>query len=217
MSNTNNILKVARMLRRNGVGPLVVRTGSSSPSNERARTSRAARCKTMCRHEFAKPLLKKDQVSPRALSIARVSAFARVSSTTTEMTGNQEQKGIYPTLAFERVSFVQSQSNFEELRVSSVKSRLKRSSSITTCVTDLLRAPSMIHRTPSMEMLEDFQTLEVQTDATDNMPSMFDRMTSTEMHQDCRKLKIQGSLTLDPGLFNPRSSLFIFQGIEIHD
>ena len=125
---------------------------------------------------------------------------------------------MYPTLvALERVSSVQSQSNFEELRVSSVKSRLKRSSSITTCVMDLLRAPSMIHRTPSMEMLEDFQKLEVQTDATDNMPSMLDRTTSTEIHEDCRKLKIQGSQTLDPGLFNPRSSLFIFQDIDIHD
>ena len=205
------------MLRRNGVGPLVVRTGSSSPSNEQARTPRAARCKTMRRHESAKPLITKDRTWPRALSIARVSAFARVSSTTTEMTGNQEQKGIYPTLAFERVSFVQSQSNFEELRVSSVKSRLKRSSSITTCVTDLLRAPSMIQRTPSMEMLEDFQKLEVQTDATENMPSMFHRTTSTEMPKDCQKIKIKGSQTLDPGLFNPRSSLFIFQDIDIHD
>ena len=205
------------MLRRNGVGPLVVRTGSSSPSNEQARTPRAARCKTMRRHESAKSLITRDQTSPRMLSIARVSAFGRVSSTTTEMTGKQEQKGMYPTLAFERVSSVQSQSNFEELRVSSVKSRLKRSSSITTCVTDLLRAQSTIHRTPSMEMLEDFQKLEVQTDATDNMPSMLDRTTSTEIHEDCRKLKIQGSQTLDPGLFNPRSSLFIFQDIDIHD
>ena len=204
------------MLRRHGVGPLVVRTGSSSPSNEQARTPRAARCKTTRRHEYAKPIITKDQTSPRVLSIARVSAFD-VSSTTTEMTGKQEQKGMYPTLAFERVSSVQSQSNFEELRVSSVKSRLKRSSSITTCVMDLLRAPSVIHRTPSMEMLEDFQKLEVQTDATDNMPSMFHRPTSTEMHEDCQKLKTQGSQTLVPGLFNPRSSLFLFQDIEIQD
>ena len=166
------------MLRRNGVGPLVVRTGSSSPSNEQARTPRAARCKTMRRHEFAKSLITRDQTSPRMLSIARDSAFARVSSTTTEMTGKQEQKGMYPNLAFERVSSVQSQSNFEELRVSSVKSRLKRSSSITTCVTDLLRAQSPIHRTPSMEMLEDFQKLEVQTDTTDNKSSMYHRTSS---------------------------------------
>jgi hypothetical protein len=129
----------------------------------------------------------------------------------------QVYPGMYPTLAFERVSSVQSQSNFEDLRVSSVKSRLKRSSSITTCVMDLLRAPSMIHRTPSMEMLEDFQKLEVQTDATDNMPSMFHRPTSTEMHEDCQKLKGQGSQTLDHGLFHPRSSLFLFQNIEIYD
>ena len=170
----------------------------------------------MRRHEYAGRLITKDQNSPRVLSVARVSAFARVSSTTTEMTGKQEQKGMYPTLAFESVSSVQRQSDFEELRVSSVNSRLKRSSSITTCMMDLLRAPSMIHRTPSMEMLEDFQKLEVQTDETDNMPSMFHR-TPTELHEDCQKLKIQGSQTLDPGLFNPRSSLFLFQDIEIQD
>ena len=199
------------MHRRSGVGPLVVRTGSSSCSNEDARTPRTARFKTMPRHECAKPH-PNDKTPPRVLSIARVD-----SQTNLELTFKKEQKGIDPTLAFERVSSVQSQSNFEELRVSSVKSRLKRSSSITTCVTDLLRASSKIHRTPSMEMLEDFQKLEVQTDATDNMPSMLDRTTSTEMHEDCRKLKIQGSLTLDPGLFNPRSSLFIFQDIDIHD
>ena len=143
----------------------------------------------MRRHEYAGRLITKDQNSPRVLSIARVSAFERVSSATTEITGKQEQKGMYPTLAFESVSSVQRQSDFEELRVSSVNSRLKRSSSITTCVMDLLRAPSMIHRTPSMEMLEDF----------------------------CQKLEIQGSQTLDPGLFNPRSSLFLFQDIEIQD
>ena len=211
-------LHFARMLRRSGVGPLVVRTGSSSCSNEEARTPRTARCKAMRRHEYVKPLLTKDHTSPRVLSSASVSAFARVSSTTTEMTGKQEQEGMYPTLvALERVSSVQSQSNFEELRVSSVKSRLKRSSSITTCVTDLLRAPSMIHRTPSMEMLEDFQKLEVQTDATNNVPSMFHRTTSTEMREDCQKLKVQGSQNLGRGLFNPRLSLFLFQDIEIHD
>jgi hypothetical protein len=171
----------------------------------------------MRRHEYAGRLITKDQNSPRVLSVARVSPFTRVSSATTEMTGKQEQKGMYPTLAFESVSSVQRQSDFEELRVSSVNSRLKRSSSITTCVMDLLRAPSMIHRTPSMEMLEDFQKLEVQTDATDNMPSLFHRTTSTEMHEDCQKLEIQGSQTLDSGLFNPRSSLFLFQDIEIQD
>jgi hypothetical protein len=136
----------------------------------------------MPRHEYAKPLITKDG------EVKRVASSSRVSSTTTEiaeMTVKQEQKGI---LAFERVSFVQSQSNFEELRVSSVESRLKRGSSITTCLMDVLRAPSMIHSTPSMEMLEDFQKLEVQTGAT-----------------------------LDPGFFNPRSALFLFQDIEMHD
>ena len=205
------------MLRRSGVGPLVVRTGSSSSSNEQARTPRAARCKTMPRHEYAKPLITNDQTSPRVLSIAKVSAFPRASSNTTEfaeMTGKQEQKGI---LAFERVSSVQCQSVFDELRLSSVERRLKRGSSITTCVMDVLLAPSMIDSTPSMEMLEDFQKLEVQTDGTDNMPSLCHRTTSTEMHEDCQKLKVPGSQTLDPGLFNPRSALFLFQDIEMYD
>jgi hypothetical protein len=213
---TNSTRNVAPMLRRSGVGPLVVRTCSSSSSNEHARTSRAARCKTMPRHEYAKPLITKDQKHHRASSLA----FSRVSSTTTgiaEMTGKQEQKSMYPTLAFECVSSVQRQSNFYELRVSPVESRLKRGSSITTCVMDVLRAPSMIHSTPSMGMLEDFQKLDVQTDATDNMPPLFHRTTSAEIHEDCEKLKVQGSQTLDPGLFNPRSALFLFQDIEMHD
>ena len=42
---------------------------------------------------------------------------------------------------------------------------------------------------------------------------MFHRTTSTEMHEDFQKLKAQGSLTLDPGLFNPRSSLFLVEDI----
>ena len=100
------------------------------------------------------------------------------------MTGKQEQKDNDPTLAFELVSSVQSQSNFEELRVSSVKSRLKRNSSISTCMRALLHVPAMMHRTPSMEMIEDFQNLEVQTDAADDMPSMFHRTQSTEVHED---------------------------------
>jgi hypothetical protein len=147
---------MATMLRRSGVGPLVVRTGESSSSDEHVKTSRAAGCKTIPRHEYAKPVITNDKYFPRArvLPIAKVLAFSRVSSTTTdiaEMTGRQEQKSVYPTLAFERVSSVQR--NFHELRVSSVGSRRP---SITTCVMDLLRGPSTIHRTPSMEMLEDW-------------------------------------------------------------
>ena len=102
---------MAPMHRRSEVGPLVVRTGSSSCSNEEARTPRTARVKTMPRNECAKPL-PNDQTAPRALSTARV-----LSSTNLEMTGKQEQKDNDPTLAFELVSSVQSQSNFEELRV----------------------------------------------------------------------------------------------------
>ncbi len=169
---------MAPMHRRSEVGPLVVRTGSSSCSNEEARTPRTARVKTMPRNECAKPL-PNDQTAPRALSTARV-----LSSTNLEMTGKQEQKDNDPTLAFELVSSVQRQSNFEELRVSSVKSRLKRNSSISTCMRALLRVPAMMHRTPSMEMIEDFQNLEVQTDAADDMPCMFHRTQSTEVHED---------------------------------
>ena len=157
--------------RNSGVGPLFVRTGSSSSSNEQARTPRAARCKTMPRHECAKALITKERL-------------AMFSSTTTELIQKQEQKGIDRTLAVERVSFLQNNSPFEQ----PLESRLKRDSSITTCAKALLRAPSMTHRTPSMKMIEDFQKLEVQTGAT-----------------------------LDPGFFNPRSALFLFQDIEMHD
>jgi hypothetical protein len=45
----------------------------------------------------------------------------------------------------------------------------------------------------------------------------FHRTTSTEMHEDCKKLNVQGAHTLDPGLFNPRSSLFLFEDIEMYD
>ena len=207
---------MARTQRRSGVGPLFIQTGSSPCSNEEARTPRTARCKTMPRHEFSKPLITNYQTSPRVMSIARVSAFP-VSSTTPEPTDKQEHKGIDQTLAFDSVSPVRSQSNFEELRVSSVKRRLTRNSSITTCMSALLRVPSMIHRTPSMELLEDFQKLEVQTDSTDNMPSMFHRTPCTEMLEDRQKVKAQNSHTVDSDLFHPRSSLFLVQDIEIYD
>jgi hypothetical protein len=87
----------------------------------------------------------------------RPKTFTRVPSITRylrEPTGRQVNKGIDPTLAFERVSSCL----FE--RVSSVQSqRLQRDTSITT---DATETPSMIHRTPYTEMLEDFQTLKVQ-------------------------------------------------------
>ena len=117
----------------------------------------------------------------------RPETFTRVPSITRylrEPTGRQVNKGIDPTLAFELVASVQSQSNFDEWCVSSVKSRLKRNSSISTCMRALLRVPSMMHRTPSMEMIEDFQNLQVQTDAADDMPSMFLRTPSTVVHED---------------------------------
>ena len=157
-------------MRCSGVGPLFIRTGSSSSSNDQPRTPRAARCKTMHRHECAKPLITKGGTFTRVPSITRVfsrvssntpepgwafsRAFSRVSSTSPEPTGRQVRKGIDPTLAFERVSSCL----FE--RVASVqRQRLQRGTSITTDATDM---PSMIHRTPSTDMLADFQTLKVQ-------------------------------------------------------
>ena len=176
--NRKHIHNMAPMHRRSGVGPLVVRTGSSSCSNEEASTPRTARVKTMPRHEGAKPLPNDENVR-RSLSTARVR-----SSTNLELAGKQEQKGNDPTLAFVRGSSVQSQSNFEELHLSPVKSRLTRNSSISTCMGALLRVPAMMHRTPSMEMIEDFQNLEVQTDAADDKPSMFHRTPCMEVHED---------------------------------
>jgi hypothetical protein len=151
----------------------------------------------MPRHECAKALITKERL-------------AMFSSTTTELIQKQEQKGIDRTLAVERVSFLQNNSHIEQ----PLKSRLKRDSSITTCAKALLRAPSMTHRTPSMKMIEDFQKLEVPTDAADKS-CMSRRTPSTDM--DFQKLEGQGSQTLDPRLFNPRSSLFLFSDIETYD
>jgi hypothetical protein len=167
-----------------------------------------APCQSACRsdtgvtprHECAKPLITKEKKG------------ALLSATTIELIEKQEEKGIDRTLVFERESSVEKQSHFEQ----PLKSRLKRDSSITTCAKAILRAPSMTHRTPSMKMIEDFQKLEVQTDAADNKSSMFHRTPSTEI-QDFQKLEVQGSQTLHPGFFNSRSSLFLFSDIETYD
>ena len=164
------ITDMAPMFRCSGVGPLFVRTGSSSSSNEQSSTPRAARCKTMHRRECAKPLISKGETFTRVPSVTRVfsrvssntpepgwafsRAFHRVSSTTPEPTGRQVHKGIDPTLAFERVS-----SYLFERGASVQSQRLQRGTSITTDATDM---PSMIHRTSSTDMLANFQTLKVQ-------------------------------------------------------
>ena len=76
-------------------------------------------------------------------------------------------------------------------RVSCVQSqRLQRGTSITTDAADM---PSMIHRAPSTEILGDFQTLKIQGS---------DRETLDRW---------------DPRLFDPRSSLFLFQDMEVYD
>jgi len=146
-------------LRSSGVGPLIVLTDSSPPSNEQARTPRAARCKTM----------------PRIESLR-------------SFQGRRAQEGIDQTLPFRDVSSVNSCSQRHFKSVSSFKSqRPKRCSSITREATDM---PSRIHRTPSTEMLEGFQTL-----------------------------KVQGSKILDPRLFDHRPSLCltVTQDVEIYD
>ena len=176
------------MLRNSGVGPLLVRTGSSSSNNQTAVMPRAERCHTMPRHECAKPLItkqgsftrtpsagRKTNIRPqktftRVPSITTASSFPRDSPTTTELTSKQECSCIDTNFAFERVSSVTSE-------------RPKR------CPSDT-------------------------TDAT-NMPSMIYRVSSTDMFVDFQALNVQGSQTLDPRLFDPRSPQFLFQDIEI--
>jgi hypothetical protein len=104
--------------------------GSSSSNQEKARTSRGECWKTMSRHA----------------STLRYQALI-----TKDRKENKEEKGIDRTLSFDRESSVQNQSHFER----PLKSRLKRDSSITTCVKGLLCTPSMTHRTYSMKMIED--------------------------------------------------------------
>jgi hypothetical protein len=177
------------MARHSGLGPLLVRTGSSSSDNQLASMPRAERCHTMPRHECAKPLIKKlgsftrtpsagrktsltpQKTFTRVPSSASVSSF-RDSSTATELTSKPECSCIDtdPTSANERVCSVTSE-------------RPKRCPSDTTDATNM---PSMIHRTSSTEMFVDFQAL-----------------------------KVQGSQTLDSRLFDPRSPQFLFQDIEI--
>ena len=198
---------MAPTVRRSGVGPLFVQTGTlSSCSIEQARTPRAARCKTMPRHECVKPLITKAEIFTRLPSTTRVSrvpsnkpepgwtfsrVFSRVSSmedvsfTTSEPRGRQVHTDIDLSLAFER------ESSCLVERVSCVQSqRLQRGTSITTDAADM---PSMIHRAPSTEILGDFQTLKIQGS---------DRETLDRW---------------DPRLFDPRSSLFLFQDIERYD
>ena len=176
------------MLRNSGVGPLLVRTGSSSSNNQTAVMPRAERCHTMPRHECAKPLIAKQRsftrtpsagrwaemgnkkTFTRVPSIATVSSFSRDSPTITELTSKQECSSIDPNFAFERVSSVTSD-------------RPKRRPS---CTTDAMKMTSIIHRSSSTEMFADFQTL-----------------------------KVRGSQTLDPRLFDPHSPQFLFQDIEI--
>ena len=178
------------MLCHSGVGPLLVRTGSSSTHNQLARMPRAERCQTIPRHECAKPLITKqgsftrtpsagrktnlrpDKTFSRVPSIVTVLSFPRDSSTSTELVSKTECLCIDsdPTFAYDRVSSVASD-------------RPKR------CPSDT-------------------------TDAT-NMSSMIHRVSSTEMFVDFQALKVQGSQTFDPRFFDPRSSQFLFQDIEI--
>ena len=151
--------------RKGAVGPLLVRTDAPSSRNELTETPRAARCKTNSRKECDKPLITKPGVLKRTRSIAdsassmsaasmprradkaltrvlsggMVSEFSRLSSARTT------KQHIDPTIA----------------RVLSVGSpKQKRRASITTEASNM---PSMILRTPSMEMVVNFTALEVHT------------------------------------------------------
>jgi hypothetical protein len=188
MSDRIDIAQGPPMLRYSGVGPLLIRTGSSSSDNELAIMPRAERFQTMPRHECAKLLITKQgsftrtpsagcktnmrpqKTFTRVPSIATVPSFSRDSPTITEQTSKSECSCIDQTFAFERVSSVTS-------------ARQKRRPSDTT---DALNMPSMIHRASSTEMFADFKAL-----------------------------KVRGSQTLDPRLFDPHSPQFLFQDIEI--
>ena len=202
--------KMSTMLRRSGVGPLIVQTGSPS-SNEQARTPRAARCETMPRIESLRSFQCRQvqQGKNRTLAIegapsvnsqrdfksvspVKIQRPKRPSSITREATDMPSQSRFHrtasPTLAFQGASSVNSYSQRHVKSVPSVKiQRPKRASVITSEVTEM---PCRIHRTLSTEILEDFQTL-----------------------------KVRGSKTLEPRLFDHRLSLFltVTKDIEIYD
>ena len=98
---------MAQLLRNSGVGPLIVRTGSSWSGNEQARTPRAARCKTVPRMESLGPTARR-----------------------------QVQHGIDQALGCERVPCVNSQRHFESVSTVKFQ-RPKRDSSITREATDI--------------------------------------------------------------------------------
>ena len=204
---------MSTMLRRSAVGPLIVQTGSSSPSsNEQARTPRATRCETMPRIESLRSFQCRQvqqQGKNRTLAIdgapsvnsqrdfksvspVTIHRPKRPSSITREATDMPSQSRFHrtasPTLAFQGASSVNSYSQRHVKSVSSGKfQRPKRASVITSEATEM---PCRIHRTLSTEILEDFQTL-----------------------------KVQGSKTLEPRLFDHRLSLFltVTEDIEIYD
>ncbi len=178
------------MLRHSGVGPLLVRTGSSSSNNQLAMIPRAERCHTMPRHECAKPLIKKQGSFKRTPSAGRKTSltpqktFARVSSSATFSSFSRDYPTTTELINKPGCSCIDTDPNFAYERVSSVASERPK------------RCPSDT------------------TDAT-NMPSMIHRVSSTEMFVDFQALKVRGSQELDLRLFDPRSPQFLFHDIEM--
>ena len=151
--------------RHGAVGPLLVRTVSSSSSNESTEMPRAARCKTSSRPECAKPLITKHGSSKRTRSSADYAASMSAASMP-----RRADKALTRVPSVGMVSEFSRLSSFRTTkphidptfpRVPSVGSpKQKRRASITTEASNL---PSMILRTPSMEMVVNFKALEVHT------------------------------------------------------
>jgi hypothetical protein len=149
----------------------------------------------MHRHECAKPLITKGGTFTRVPSITRVFspepgwAFSRAFSRVSSTTPEPTGRQLHDGID-PTLAFERVPSCLFE-RVSSLQSqRMQRGTSITTDAADM---PSMIHRAPSTEILADFQTLKIK--------GLIERLSIIGI-LDC---------------FDPRSSLFLFQDIEIYD
>jgi hypothetical protein len=139
---------MAPMLRNSGVGPLIVRTGSSWSSNEHARTPRAARCKTVPRIESLRPAARR-----------------------------QVQHGIDQTVGYERVQCVNSQRHFESVSTVKFQ-RPTRGSSITREATDIPSRIHRTPATEMLEVFQTLkfkgsQNLEPRLSLFDHRSSLF--------------------------------------------
>ena len=225
-------------MRRNcGIGPLLLvgrtEAGSSSSKNDPVRTLRAARCVTMPRQECAKPLIKKPgsftmkkqgsflkkSAEPGSFSIKKQGSFSKKSAAENKPQKHsplEKTSDRVPSISFSREPSITTRSKAKagSMLGSMSKQRQQRRPSDTTDATNM---PSMIH-TSSMEVQTQQRRPSLRrASSMEMLGDEFTRTlsTNTQSCTDFQALNDQGSETLDPRLFDPRSAQFLFQDIEV--